>query len=60
LAAAGIAAQWRVGRRLTSAFSSSPLSRYPAGMSGAHDDEDETGEEAPGLRKVIHVDMDAF
>ncbi|MFO1255434.1 MAG: DNA polymerase IV [Sphingomonadaceae bacterium] len=29
-------------------------------MSGAHDDEDETGEEAPGLRKVIHVDMDAF
>jgi DNA polymerase-4 len=26
----------------------------------ASDDEDDDGEEAPGLRKIIHVDMDAF
>jgi DNA polymerase IV len=49
---------WRLGRALTSAFSRSAYSRYHAAMADPLSDDDDS--EAPGLRKIIHIDMDAF
>jgi DNA polymerase IV len=56
---ADIGRPWRLGRALASAFSQSRYSRYHIVMAEAFDDSEEI-EQAPGLRKIIHVDMDAF
>ena len=45
---------------MASAFSCWCDARYHPAMIEPHPEADESGEEARGLRKVIHVDMDAF
>ncbi len=51
-------APWRFGRALTSLFSYAQPKRYKQAMADPQSDDD--GNEAAGLRKIIHVDMDAF